>query len=169
MSSFIVREATFSDVNRITELRLMAQQHFEKSNPSIWRMTKEGERLLKQKVENDLMDDNVQVLVAEAGSETVGFIRGEIADRNDYSPRIVGSISLMYVIERFRRNGIGRRLVKELCTSFNSKGIEYLTVRYIIGNKEAEQFWQELDFDPIIITAMTNPRKLESRLKTAIY
>jgi len=110
------------------------------------------------------MDPNVQVLVAEAGSETVGFIRGEIADRNDYSPRIVGSVSLMYVIERFRRNGIGRCLVKGLCTSFNSKGIEYLTVRYVIGNREAEQFWQELDFDPIIITAMTNPRKLESRL-----
>jgi hypothetical protein len=35
------------------------------------RITKEGERLLKQKVENDLTDDNVQVLVTEAGSETV--------------------------------------------------------------------------------------------------
>jgi predicted acetyltransferase len=123
-----------------------------------------GRKTPQKKVENDLMDPNVQVLVAEAGSETVGFIRGEIADRNDYSPRIVGSVSLMYVIERFRRNGIGRCLVKGLCTSFNSKGIEYLTVRYVIGNREAEQFWQELDFDPIIITAMTNPRKLESRL-----
>jgi GNAT superfamily N-acetyltransferase len=75
----------------------------------------------------------------------------------------------MYVIERFRRKGIGRRLVKELFTFFNSKGIEYLTVRYIIGNKEAEPFWQKLDFNPIIITAMTNPKKLESKLKTATY
>jgi hypothetical protein len=68
MGSFIIREAAFSDINRITELRLMAQQHFEKSNPSIWRMTKEGERLLKQKVENDLTDDNVQVARAKDGN-----------------------------------------------------------------------------------------------------
>jgi hypothetical protein len=54
MSNFIIRKATSSDIEKIVELRLLLQQHSEESNPSVWRITAEGEKALRQKVENAL-------------------------------------------------------------------------------------------------------------------
>ena len=128
-------------------------------------MTERGKRLLKQETGRDLSNRNVRVLLAEAGGETAGFAQGEVASRSDYLPRTVGHISLLYVMRRFRRKGVGRRLVKELCKFYNSKKAEHLTVRYIVGNEEAEGFWTQLGFEPIISTSATHLKELDSRLR----
>jgi GNAT superfamily N-acetyltransferase len=165
MDNFTIRRAVSSDMERIVELRLLSQEHAEKSNPLIWRITEEGKRLLKQKVENDLADSNIHVLLAEADGEIIGYVQGEVTRRSDHMPRTVGQVSLMYVVKQFRRKGVGRHLVKELCKFFDSNKVEDLTVRYIIGNKEAEGFWRKLGFESIIMTSSTYPRELDSKLK----
>lgn len=164
MDSLIIRRAVSSDVERIVELRLLAQEHFEKSNSSIWRITEEGKKLLKQKVENDLADGNIRVLLAEADGKTIGYLQGEVTSRNDYAPRTVGHVSLIYVMKQFRRKGVGRRLMKELYKFFNSNHAEHLTVRYIIGNKEAEGFWRKLGFESIITTSSAYLKELDLNL-----
>jgi ribosomal protein S18 acetylase RimI-like enzyme len=164
MDNLTIRKATFLDVERIVELRLLSQGHFEKSNPLIWRMTEEGKKLLKQKVENDVANGNVQILLAEADGEIIGYLQGEVTSRSDYLPRTVGHVSLAYVVKQFRRRGVGRLLVKELCKFFNSNKAENLTVRYVIGNTEAERFWKKLGFESIITTSSTYPKELGAKL-----
>jgi ribosomal protein S18 acetylase RimI-like enzyme len=168
MDNLIIRRAASSDVERIVELRLLLQEHAEKSNPLIWRITEDGKRLLKQTVENDLADNNIHVLLAEANGEIIGYLQGEVTRRSDYMPRTVGQISLVYIVKQFRRKGVGKRLLKELCKFFSSNKAEDLTVRYIIGNKEAEGFWRKLGFESIITTSSTYPKKLDSKLKVMV-
>jgi len=168
MDNLTIRKAASSDVERIVELRLLLQEHVEKSNPLIWRITEEGMKLLKQKVEGDLADSNIQVLLAEADGEIIGFVQGEVTCRSDYLPRTVGHVSLVYVVKQFRRKGVGRHLVKELCKFFNSNKVENLTVRYIIGNKEAERFWRRLGFESIITTSSTYLKELDLKLKAIV-
>lgn len=67
-------------------------------------------------------------------------------------------------MKQFRRKGVGRRLIKELCKFFGSNKAEDLTVRYIIGNKEAEEFWRKLGFESIITTSSTYPKELDAKL-----
>jgi len=168
MDNLTIRRAASSDVERIVELRLLLQEHAEKSNPLIWRITKEGKKLLKQKVESDLADSNIQVLLAEADGEIIGYVQGEVTRRSDHMPATVGQVSLMFVLKQFRRKGVGRRLVKELCKFFGSNKAEDLTVRYIIGNREAEGFWRKLGFEPIITTSSTHPKELDSKLEAMV-
>ena len=164
MDNLTIRRAASSDVERIVELRLLLQEHAEKSNHLIWRITEEGKKLLKQTVENELVNSNIEVLLAEADDKTIGFVQGEVTCRSDHMPRIVGQISLMYVVKQFRRKGVGKRLMKELCKFFSSNKAEDLTVRYIIGNKEAEGFWRKLGFESIIMTSGTYPKELDFKL-----
>jgi GNAT superfamily N-acetyltransferase len=131
----------------------------------IWRITEEGKKLLKQKVENDMANGNVQILLAEAGGEIIGYVQGEVACRSDYMPKTVGQVSLMYVVKQFRRKGVGRRLMEQLIKFFYSNKAEDLTVRYVIGNKEAEEFWRKLGFESIITTGSTRTKELDFKLK----
>lgn len=48
---------------------------------------------------------------------------------------------------------MGKSLVEKLLMFFDSKNVEDVTLRYVSGNKEAENFWKEAGFDPVIITA----------------
>lgn len=130
----------------------------------VWRITERGKRLLKRETRKDLSNGAIRVLLAEAGGEVVGFAQGEVASRSDYSPRTVGHISLLFVVKRFRRRGIGRHLMKELHKFYRSKKARHLTVRYIVGNKEAEGFWTQLGFEPIISTNAIHLKELESRI-----
>jgi predicted acetyltransferase len=168
MADLRIRRAVSSDVERIVELRLLLQDHAEKSNPLIWRITEEGKKLIKQTVEDDLANSNIQALLAEIDGEIIGYVQGEVTRRSDHSPRTVGNISLMYVVKQSRRKGVGKRLVKELCKFFNSNKVENLTVRYIIGNKEAESFWKKLEFESILTTSGTNPKELDSKLNVMV-
>jgi GNAT superfamily N-acetyltransferase len=168
MDNLIIRRAASSDVERIVELGLLLQKHAEKSNSLVWRITEEGKKLIKQKVEADLVDSNVLVLLAEADGDVIGYVRGEVTRRSDHMPRTVGQVSLMYVVKQFRRKGVGRRMMEELCKFYNSNKTEDLTVRYIIGNKEAERFWTKLGFEPMIMTSSTYPSELEVKLKAII-
>jgi ribosomal protein S18 acetylase RimI-like enzyme len=167
MENVTIRRATSSDVDAIVRLRLLLREHVEDSNPLVWRTTGRGKRLLKLEIRKDLSNRNVRVLLAEVGGETIGFAQGEVESRSDYAPRTVGHVSLLYVMRRFRKKGVGRCLTKELCKFYNSNKAEHLTVRYIIGNKEAEGFWTRLGFEPIISTNATHLKKLSSRLKSA--
>lgn len=162
MKNFLVRRATCSDIEKLIELRILLQQHCEDSNRLIWHMTPHGKALLREKVENELVDNKRRTLVAEMSGETIGFIQGEVERRIDYLPTTVGSISTAYVVKEFRRKGVGEMLVKRLCEFFSSEGVEDVTLRYIIGNREAEGLWKKLGFQPVITTAKTVLDRLKS-------
>lgn len=164
MKGLLIRGATRSDVEKLVELRLLLQRHCEDSNRSIWHVTEEGKTSLKQKVESDLLDSKSHILVAKMNEELIGFVHGQVTHRADYLPRTVGSISTAYVVEKFRRRGVGLRLVKQLCKLFDLEGVEDVTLRYVIGNREAEGFWKNLGFKPVITTAKTRLEELESKL-----
>jgi ribosomal protein S18 acetylase RimI-like enzyme len=111
------------------------------------------------------MNNNICVLLAEADGEIIGYVQGEVTSRGDYMPKTVGHVSLIYIMKQFRRKGVGRCLMKELCKFFNSNKAEHLTVRYIVGNKKAERFWRKLGFESIITTSATHLKELDFKLK----
>jgi GNAT superfamily N-acetyltransferase len=167
MTNISVRKATFSDVKKLTELRLLLQQHCEESNSQIWQMTDEGKALLKRKVQNDFVNESSRIFIAEIKGNIVGFAHGDVSHRTDYLPKNVGSISTVYVDSNFRRKGVGALLIRHLCEFFDSEGVEDVTLRYIIGNEEAERFWGKLGFKPVITTAKIDLKNLEREMPKA--
>lgn len=160
----MIRDAKPSDIDKLVELRLSLQRHVEASNPMIWRITAEGVGLLKQGLEEAMRADQDRMVVATTNGEVIGFAHGQISQRTDYQPNVVGTISKIYVQREFRERGVGRRLVESLYQFFRIKNVEEVTLRFVIGNREAEEFWSGLGFKPIINTANAHLKELEERL-----
>lgn len=167
MTNISVRKATLSDVEKLTKLRLLLQQHCEESNSQIWQMTDEGKALLKRKFQNDFVNESSRIFIAEINGNIVGFAHGDVSHRTDYLPKNVGSISTVYVKSNFRRKGVGALLIRHVCEFFDSEGVEDVTLRYIIGNEEAERFWGKLGFKPVITTAKIDLKDLEREMSKA--
>lgn len=161
----IVRKATTIDQEKIVNLRIQLQQHGEQSNPLIWRITKAGRQKLVHDVSHLLTDDTSLVIVAEQDNNIVGFAYGQILRRTEYKPNKAGIIGMIFVLENHRRHGIGTQLIHELCKYFEAENVSHISLRYVLGNKEAEAFWQHLGFTPILYTSATNLETLRGILK----
>lgn len=162
----LVRRATTVDQEEIVNLRIQLQQHGEQANPFIWRITKAGRQKLVHDVSHLLTDDTCLVLVAEHDNNIIGFTYGQILKRTEYEPNKAGIIGMIFVSENYRRHGIGTQLIHELCKYFEAENVSHISLRYVLGNKEAESFWQHLGFTPILYTSATDLEKLREILKT---
>ena len=80
-------------------------------------------------------------------------------------PSIVANIKTAFVVEEWRGKGIGTELVKRLCQFFTSSGVKDVFVSYVVGNQEGMRFWENLGFQPRIITGGTDLHNLELRIK----
>ncbi len=161
----LIRKATATDQKDIVKLRLALQHHLEQSNPIIWRVTKTGQQELVQQVYRMLTDDTSLVIVAEHNTNIIGFTNGRILQRTEYEPTKVGFITMIFIEKHHRRRGIGTQLISELCKYFEAENIQNITLRYVLGNQEAEAFWQHLSFTPIIHTVYINLETLKTRLQ----
>jgi GNAT superfamily N-acetyltransferase len=125
--------------------------------------SEEDPRVFAVKVHRQLFLGRKSALVAELNGEIVGSAHGEVIHRTDYWPKTVGSISTVYVVGKFKRKGVGALLVKKVCEFFDAEGVEDVTLRYIVGNKEAEGFGKKLGFRQVIATAALGLEELISR------
>ncbi len=159
-----IRDATLSDFDELFALRIDLQTHLERSNPRAWHITEEGKEKVKHELKEQISSENGRLKVALKERELIGFAYGEVFHRLEYKPKRIGQISLVFVKESYRRRGVGTLLVKELCGYFNTENIERITLRYVLGNKEAENFWCTLGFEPVLVTSDTPLEKLKKRL-----
>jgi len=165
MKSYTIRQAGESDLDRLVAMRLALQTHMERRNPSLWRLSEVGRAQARDKLTRLLQDADTLVLVAEGvGGGVIGIVIGHVQRQVELLPEIAGFIDTLFVEEAWRRRGVGTALVARLCRFFAQRNIEEVTLRYVIGNTEGEQFWTGLGFTPRLITAGTSRRALEAQL-----
>lgn len=59
-------------------------------------------------------------------------------------------ISDLWVARAHRRRGIGRRLVEEALAWTAERGIERVSVRVAVANREGQAFWRALGFGDLV-------------------
>ncbi len=160
-----LRPAQAADLDRLLELMLVLQDQVEGSNPDLWRMKPSARRSLRGQIRARLETANGYALVAEHEEDgVVGVIFGRIVANKRYTPSRAGQIDQAVVRTDHRRMGVGSRLVALLCRFFASEEVKDVSLRYVVGNKEATAFWSALGFSPRIITAGAGREELERRL-----
>lgn len=163
--AYVVRPASVADLDRLEELLLALQDHIEQANLDLWRMKPEGREGLRAQVANRLNAPAGRALVAEHRDDgVVGVIFGRVVANHRYEPPLAGLVDQAYVRPDHRRRGIAGRLVAEVCRFFAEQGVSDVSLRYVIGNKEAAGFWQALGFAPRIITAGATLEAIQARL-----
>jgi len=160
-SNYVIRLAMPADLDRLVELILALQQHVEASDPALWRLTEQAQKALPGQVAARLDDATSCILVAEHHQDgVVGLLLGRVMVDERYTPTRTGFIEQVFVAEGHRRQGVGVRLVAEICRFFAEQGVDDISLRYAVGNEGAVRFWTALGFAPRIVIAGTTRQAL---------
>lgn len=86
-------------------------------------------------------------VVARDAENVIGYAVGRISTLPPFfANRHRGYIHDVFTHERFRRQGIGRRLVAELLAWFRDRDVQVVELTVAANNPDALPFWQRLGF-----------------------
>ena len=92
--------------------------------------------------------DDSQLFIAANDNEIVGYIYVKIITTSDSSDiSTEASISGIYVKENFRKQGIGTKLINEAKKWCINKGVSYLKLNVLEGNRIALNLYKKLGFN----------------------
>ena len=162
-----IRRAVSMDVDSLVTMRLRLQDHLERTNPLLLRMSTRGRVALPDIYRQRMADNSVYVAVAEthATGELVGMVVGRSSVLEGFDPSHVGRIDDVWVEPGIRRQGICRELLGHLLGFFEENDVKIVDLNYTMGNAEAENAWPNLGFQPLLIVASAKLQDLKSLLK----
>ena len=86
-------------------------------------------------------------MVAESNGKIIGYFAAKIEKPSPiFSPKRIGKISRAFVLEEYRRLGIGKKAVKEILKWFKKNKIKHVEVTVDARNEIGVRFWQSLGF-----------------------
>ena len=135
----IIREP----LNKLHEYHNNKSKHFSGDYP---RMTFE-ERIENYKQNSNYGEYRIELLVEAETDDILGFC---IA----YSKSVSGKIEVLFVDEKYRRNGFGLNLMNSAVEWFKAKKIDEIELTVVYGN-EAVSFYEKLGFYPRSIIMAT--------------
>jgi len=149
---FIVRDARASDRVRIGVLwRELMSTH--RALDSRFVIAADGPERYARHVHEMIRSRDARVLVAEPcdGGEIVGYLLGEVQMRAPIAmPGAYGFISDVYIVESWRRAGVGTALVREVCRWFAARKAVSVELYVADANPAAGAFWRLMGFEPFL-------------------
>jgi len=87
------------------------------------------------------------IVIATDEETIVGFAAGNIRLLPNYlGNKKVGYISHVFVIDSYKKQHIGKKLVTELENFFIEKSVNIIELEVLIDNNSARHFWEKMEF-----------------------
>ena len=144
---FVVRRMAPGDIKAVVRLWNGEVEYHESIDPrlKVREGAEEGFRRFLSRIAAAQAD--VIVLVADAEGEIVGFLIGMVRERTSVFIRSRhGYITDIYVDPEFRRQGVGRKLVKAAEEWFTSQGLDHVRLQVSAANEAGLAFWRSVGF-----------------------
>lgn len=123
----------------------------EKDFPSIYNFINELEQTnfeYEKQIriyDDNLLNDSIIYLIAEAGTVSIGFLSCYINSLLHHGTD-VAEIQELYICQEWRSRGFGKRMLSFLVNDLKSKGIMRLEVTSNLARKETHLFYENFGF-----------------------
>ncbi|MBW2987806.1 GNAT family N-acetyltransferase [Candidatus Woesearchaeota archaeon] len=91
-------------------------------------------------------DKNYLILVAEDDGKIVAFFKSYIMERAPYLQK-VGYIAESYVDPKYRKKGIGAKMLDETRNWFKKNKLKWIVLSTHVLDKKANKFWKNRGFE----------------------
>jgi ribosomal protein S18 acetylase RimI-like enzyme len=144
-----IREATRDDYESICELYAEADAFHAEALPALFRVA-DGPARTEYFISHLIQDEDVALLVAEAGGELVGVVHVVERAAPDFPcvvPRRYAQVDSLAVKASFRRQGTGRSLMEEARRWAAGRGLPRIELTVWEFNQGAMALYEELGYE----------------------
>lgn len=142
-----------ADISNLKEIQNLNNQLFELEynsfDPSLkvgWPFEKEGTAYFTDMLNNEI------VYIALAEDKIIGYLAGCINIQHSYVTKSLVEVDNMFILEDYRKYGIGSKLMNEFKSYCIQNSIEELKVTASAKNNNAIKFYKKNGFDEFEIT-----------------
>ncbi len=147
MSKFEIRRGNVEDIDLIAPLWEQLRQLHHRLSPyfkeRFQNMTWSGRKQAFLEKSNAVMFDYA---IDTDDNRPIGYCVSTITHDNK-----TGEIESIYIDERYRKSGIGRKLVENAVSWFDFNGVETQKLSVGVGNESVLDFYAKFDFYPVHI------------------
>lgn len=93
------------------------------------------------------MINNEIVFVGVDGNSVVGYLAGSVNIQSSYVTKSLAEIDNMFIMEDYRRTGLGTMLINEFKKYCSDKGIQEIKVTASAKNSNAISFYKKNGFE----------------------
>lgn len=141
----IIRRAGIEDLSEIqrlnNELFELEFNNYDSSLIRNWPLSEEGKKYFSKEITEGI------VLVACIEERIIGYLAGSINTQLSYNNNIQAELDNMYIIEEYRKRGIGQRLVDEFKTICDKNKVDEIKVVSSFKNLSAIEFYKANGFE----------------------
>ena len=153
----IIREATKEDVPKILPI-WQELMEFHADRDSYFATCEGAEQEFAKWISENIEKEDAIVYVAEHAKSIIAYCLCRIVERPPVCEmkRQYGSLTDLAVLETYRRDGIGERMVKRATQWFRSQGVKRVEVRVAVTNEVSTRFWRKMGFTTYLETMSKN-------------
>ncbi len=148
----MTREATKEDIPLLIKWLELLINHTQTAtnDPYISNLEPNYDEVHEPFFLNAIQNDKGKIYIFEEEGISKGFIYGSITAPflEVSSITSIGQINICWVDEKYRKQGIASELVRCIEQWFQSRGIGYIDLHYLVGNMEAEESWKRMGYEP---------------------
>jgi GNAT superfamily N-acetyltransferase len=160
----IIRQALLEDVDLIDEMIAELMEY----ETNLLRKLKYDERLINESdlpdattfIKDEMGGGESRIIVAESNNVIVGFCRGKVKQKGDYS-----SLNQLYVKAEYQKKGIGTLLVKYFFgLVFENNPKAHVLIPSLFNNELSRKFYSSLGIRETYVTFDIEARYLAGKV-----
>jgi len=141
-----IKKPDLKQINEITEL-WRDQYDFHHNLDSIYyvKYSLKLNEKFRDLIEKAITNNDPHILIAEIGSEVVGFITFKEEENSyiDSNIKHFGVIIELFVDEKYRNMGIGTKLMENAEKYFKDMGLKFIEIQLSTFNSNALSFYED--------------------------
>ncbi|MHC5055150.1 MAG: GNAT family N-acetyltransferase [Planctomycetota bacterium] len=141
-----IRRAKSRDMAFIVELwKKLSEEHAQLDER--YALRPEAEIVWARWAGQRLRDDASIALVAESGTECVGYLLGHADEAQPiFEQRSYATITDLFVTPDFRRKGVASKLLAEALAFFKSRDLAHVRLNVLVKDEAARAFYEKHGF-----------------------
>lgn len=143
----MIRKATMEDKGILN----MLVTEFVKYEADNYDENNHNDIIMHSYVDRRIDNNDYMVYVDEEDNKIVGFIIAEFLRGNLVKKTDEVKIAVLFVNKNYRCKGIGTNLINTVVDKCKSYGVKYLRIDNFAKNKEANDLYEELGFDTLVV------------------
>lgn len=161
MNNIIIRRGKKEDVEKLWPIEVETRLYHKELDKNFLELGKYDvdERCRKKWLKSYyrwLNKKNSILLVAELNREIIGYINGRIFKWkwSNTKPFDVGKVGDLAVLKKYRRNGIGKKLMEEFENVLKSRKIKFVELNVTSGNEIAYSLYKKRGYKNYTLTML---------------